>query len=178
MESGSDCRYIEADLRQADFGAGHDLDMLVYGEFNTFRPADARRIVEKAHAALAPGGCLLLEISRASSLRKWAADSPSWYSSVSGLFSDRPHLCLQDHHWDDAARAMTTRYFVVDGASAEVTRYAESHQAYAQAELTALLQDAGFSVAGFHPALTGEPDSRGDFEAVVARRQVHRFERG
>ena len=67
---------------------------------------------------------------------------------------------------------MTTRYFVVDGASAEVTRHAESHQAYAQAELTALLQDVGFSTAGFHPAITGEPDSHGDFEAVVARRQV------
>jgi len=57
---GCDCR--EADLIAADYDSGYDLVMLIYGEFNVFHPDDARRVLDKSHAALKPGDKLLLEV--------------------------------------------------------------------------------------------------------------------
>src|SRR5690606_37831023 len=53
--------YTQADIRQADYGSDYDLVMLIYGEFNVFKPDDVRLILRKAHAALKSGGRLLLE---------------------------------------------------------------------------------------------------------------------
>ena len=58
---GLDCRFTQADIREADYGTGYDLVMQIFGEINVFRPADARLILNKARAALKPGGRLLLE---------------------------------------------------------------------------------------------------------------------
>ena len=38
-----------------------DLVMLIYGEFNVFRPVDIGKILDKSWQALKPGGSLLLE---------------------------------------------------------------------------------------------------------------------
>ncbi len=38
-ENHSASQYRQDDLRSADFGSGYDLALLIYGEFNTFRPA-------------------------------------------------------------------------------------------------------------------------------------------
>jgi 2-polyprenyl-3-methyl-5-hydroxy-6-metoxy-1,4-benzoquinol methylase len=56
-----ECRYLQADITTADYGAGYDLAMLIFGEFNVFRPATARLILSKAYQALKDGGTLLLE---------------------------------------------------------------------------------------------------------------------
>lgn len=55
------CTYMQGDIRQADYGSDHDLVMLIFGEFNTFKPDDARLILTKAYAALKAGGRLLIE---------------------------------------------------------------------------------------------------------------------
>ena len=36
------CEYRLADVRYADYGAGYDLAMFVFGELNVFRPEDLR----------------------------------------------------------------------------------------------------------------------------------------
>ncbi|MBN1642658.1 MAG: methyltransferase domain-containing protein, partial [Anaerolineae bacterium] len=60
-QEGLDCTYVEEDIRRAAYGTGYDLAMLLYGEFNVFRPKDARCILGKAWAALSAEGLLLLE---------------------------------------------------------------------------------------------------------------------
>ncbi len=42
---GLTCTYRQDDIRQAEYGIGYGLVMLLYGEFNVFRPAEARNIV-------------------------------------------------------------------------------------------------------------------------------------
>jgi SAM-dependent methyltransferase len=59
--AGLPCAFHLGDLRQAEFGEGYDLALLLYGEANVFRPDDLRLILQKAHVALRPGGQLLLE---------------------------------------------------------------------------------------------------------------------
>ena len=170
---GLSCHYSEADLRAADFGSGFDLVMLIYGEFNVFKPADAALILRKACAALAEDGTLLLEPSPLGSIESIGRSYPSWYTSSSGLFSEQPHLVLQESAWDEEAHTATNRYYIIDTASGEVTRHAASYQGYTKDELRAVLANCGFTSICFHPALgvddPTEPDS--EFIAITARKQ-------
>lgn len=156
------CRYELSDLRTADYGAGYGLAMLIFGEFNVFKPQDARTILRKAHGALAEGGLLLLEPHTFAAVQAIGEEGASWYSSQGGLFSDRPHLCLQESHWDAVTRTATVRYFVVDGLTGDVTRYAQSFQAYSDDELWAVLAECGFGEPRVYPSLAGELEESDD----------------
>ena len=165
---GLDCAYTLNDVRAEPFGQQeYDLVMFIFGEFNVFCPADARLILEKAHAALRPGGQLLLETSTASSLHEIGIRPPGWYTVENGLFSDRPHLMLEESFWNEEARVAINRYMVVDAATAAVTRYSSSYQAYSEAQLSGLLHENGFGLIRIYPSLTGEEEGS-DFFAVVA----------
>ena len=166
-----DCTYHLADIRRADYGGGYGLAMLIYGEFNVFRPEDAGLILGKIHRALVPGGLLLVEPHMAAIVEQMGREPSTWYAVESGLFSDRPHIQLEEHHWDVERRAATTRHYTVDAQTGEVTRYASSMQAYADEEYRSLLEAHGFGEVAFYPSLAGpegEPQ-RGLF-ALVAKR--------
>jgi SAM-dependent methyltransferase len=165
------CIYLQEDVRKARYGAGYALAMLIYGEFNTFHPTDARRILLKARAALEPGGVLLLEPMRLEAIVEHGKRGRHWYSASEGLFSDRPHLYLEEEFWDEQSRTNTTRYYIVDAATGEVTAHASTQQAYTQDELSALLIECGFPTVRFYPSLMGVPDeSQSDLFAVTARK--------
>ena len=83
--------------------------MMIYGQFNVFPRHQGMEILRKAHAALAPGGRLLLELQSATQIQKGGESGPNWYSAPSGLFSDKPHLVLQENFWDAEAAASTAR---------------------------------------------------------------------
>lgn len=167
-----DCTYNLCDLRTAEFGQGYDLGMFIYGEFNVFRPEHTRLILNKLHAALKPGARLLLEISTFEATRRIGTGSASWYSSPSGLFSAQPYLCLEEAAWDEASRTSTTRYLIIDAASAAVSRFGASYQAYTDAEIETLLIQSGYNQVHFYPALGVEDPAaqRQDFIAITAIR--------
>ena len=168
---GLRCSYRCEDIRAAEYGTGFGLVMLVHGEFNTFRPADAREILEKANAALAGDGVILLEPHTFEAVRQSGQQPPSWYSAPSGLFSERPHVCLEEHFWDAASRTSTTRFFIVDAATAEVTQHASSTQAYTDDEYRSALRECGFEDIRFAPSLTGvEDESQEGLFAITARK--------
>jgi SAM-dependent methyltransferase len=161
-QAGLSISYSEADLRQADFGEGFDLVMQIYGEFNVFRPSDASLIIAKARQALGPGGHLLLEPHTFDGVQRISQEPAGWHAAESGLFSDRPHLLLEEGFWDDESQAATRRFFLVDGASGNITRYAASYQAYSNDEYRSLLEGLGFGGIRFYPSLSG-------FEELYAR---------
>ena len=170
-EENLDCEYIHADIRAAEYGGGYGLVMLIFGEFNAFKPDAAARILQKAHGALESGGMLLLEAHAYGAMRAFGARPPSWYSAESGLFSDAPHLCFQENFWDAETGVVTRRYFIVDALTGEVTRYAQSLKAYTTGQYRAALGKAGFADARFHPSLIGEEDaSQADLFAITARK--------
>lgn len=160
--------FMEGDLRCADFGAGHDLVMLIYGEFNVFRPADAEAILRRAAGALRPGGRLLLEGSTGPAVRAMGEAGRDWYAQAAGLWSDGPYLCLEESFWDEEARAATVRHQIIDGLTGEVTTYAASYQAYTDAEYTALLQRCGFTEITLLDGLGGAASQPG-MMAISAR---------
>ena len=166
------CNYLQRDIREADYGHAFDLAILIYGELNVFCPSDARKILTKAYAALNDGGLILLEPHTFSAVEKIGRAGPSWYSTENGLFCDRPHICLEEHFWDAASRTATTRYFIVDATTSEVSRHAVSYQAYTKEQYQSLLVDGGFDKVEFYPSLSGnETESQEGLIAIVGRKQ-------
>ena len=144
--------------------------MLIFGEFNVFTPADARLILHKAHKALRADGLLLLEVHSDDFVRRLGHQAATWYSAESGLFSERPHLVLHEHFWHDEARVASERYFVIDAATADVTRYASSMQLYRDSEYEALLAECGFPLRTFYRSLAGSELEQEGLQVIVARK--------
>jgi hypothetical protein len=114
---------------------------------------------------------LLLEPGTYAYTERLGHNPSTWNSSQSGLFSAQPHLVFEENFWDATARATTTRYYVVDATTGEVTRFAGTYQAYTDQDLTTLLQYHGFGEIKFYPTLSGVADrTQQDFMAVVARK--------
>lgn len=143
-ESARNCDYALGDLRTADFLSGFGLAMFIFGEFNVFRKSDIEVILKKIHKSLDNSGLLLLEAHKFETIENIGRAEPSWYSSNSGLFSDKPHLCLIENSWQDKDHCATRRYFVIDAAAGKVTGYAQTFQAYTEKEYKTLLEATGF----------------------------------
>jgi hypothetical protein len=117
------------------------------------------------------GGRLLLEVHTFAAVRALASTPRSWYSSESGLFLDRPHICLMETFWNAEESVATERYYIVEAPSGNVTRHAASTQAYSDEGYRSLLAEAGFRDVAFHPSLLGDVDeSQADFVVIVARK--------
>lgn len=155
---GQEITYIHEDIRKANYGNNFPNAMLIFGETNVFRPTDIRKILGKIYAALNPGGKLILEPHPFEVIKEIGNKPRSWFSSEGGLFSPAPHLVLTENFWDEEHRTATIRHFVVDAATGNVIRYAQSMQAYTDDEYRKLLADVGFNVIQFYPSLTGIPD--------------------
>ena len=165
------CRFVLADLRDGAFGGGFDLVMMIYGQFNVFPRQRGMEILNTAHAALAPGGRLLLELQSAEQIQNGGESGPSWYSLPSGLFSDRPHIVLQENFWHGEKAVSTNRFMVIDASTGAVSGYALSNEAYTSGELAGALRTAGFSGVEWFPSLTGEVVTEdADLPVVVAHR--------
>ena len=172
---GLGCTYRLEDMRQAEYGDGFGLVMLIFGEFNVFTPPDAQSILTKARAALDDGGLLLLEPQTFAVVQRAGEAGRVWRSAETGLFSDKPHLRLEESFWDPATRTATTRYFIIDAATGEVTRHAATVQAYTDEEHRCLLAEQGFGEIRFLPSLMGcEDEAQDDLIAIVARKRSGR----
>ena len=152
-EEGLECTFDRADLRTADFGGGYDLALLVSGQLNVFRREEAAAIVRRAFGALRPGGCFVLELQTDEAVRGLGSLPPSWSAAVSGLFSDRPHLLLEESAWDEASRSATERWYVVDAATAAVRVHAMTTCAITEEETIEMLAAAGFEGPEVRPSL-------------------------
>lgn len=167
-QEGVDAVHLEGDIRTAPYGDGFDLVMLLYGEFNVFKPADTETILRKAFAAVKPGGRLLLEVQTEDDVRARGERRRTWYPSKGGLWSDRAHLCLEESFWSAGSRAATVRYFIVDAETGETSRFGASYQAYSPADYAGVLERAGFVRMQLLPGL-GEFVQPG-FIAILAER--------
>ncbi|MHC5059940.1 MAG: class I SAM-dependent methyltransferase [Planctomycetota bacterium] len=147
------CNYLHEDIRNAEFNIGFDLVMLIYGELNVFRPVDATAILKKANRALSEHGILLLEPHSFGVVKNIGEQPPSWYSAKSGLFSDKPHICLDESFWDEQSFTATKRYFIIDASTGDVARYATTYQAYTDQQYSSLLKECGFEAIEFYPSL-------------------------
>jgi SAM-dependent methyltransferase len=154
-DAGLNIEYHQGDIRIAEYGHNFDLAMMVFGEFNVFKRFEAKQLLARMNRALAPGGRLLLEPQAYDIIQKEGNRPACWHADPLGLFSDRPHLWLEEHFWHDGQCAATTRYFIIDAATGTVKKYASTSQAYRDDEYDRILTEAGFSGIRRFPSLTG-----------------------
>lgn len=172
-EKGLECTYIQQDIRTADYGEGYGLVMLIFGEFNVFRPPEARGILEKAYRALAPNGFMLLEPHTFEAVVQVGTRPSLWYSKEKGLFSDEPHLCLKETFWDAQAKVAIERYYIVDAVTGKVARHSSSMQAYTDDQYRSLLVECGFGEVEFYSSMGGSTASAGSDLTVVVSQKRH-----
>ncbi|MGB0387558.1 MAG: class I SAM-dependent methyltransferase [Ardenticatenaceae bacterium] len=166
-----DCTYIQEDIRVAEYGSDLALVMLIFGEFNVFKPHDAKQILLKAHRALKPDGILLLEPHTFSAVQA-LGKGVSWLTTRSGLFSTQPHLRLKENFWDSQRAVATERYYIIDAQTTHVTRYAASIQAYTDEQYRTLFAQSGFGQIEQYPSLCGTTDpTQPDLIVWLARKQ-------
>jgi len=150
-----DCDYVPGDLRTTDYGSGYGLAMQVYGELNVFRPADLSLILDKAVAAVEPGGYVLFELTDPELLIELGTKEDTWYKSTGGVFADGPHLVLTERFYDEAARVTTLRYIVIDARTGEPSVYGQSLAVIHPAQIGALLLERGLGEFTVYDGLGG-----------------------
>lgn len=138
--------YILEDIRLYQTSDKFDCVLFIFGEFNVFTEADAKLILSRAAGFLRPGGLLVLEGHSFEAVRETGMNSATWWTceQEAGLMSARPHLCLQENNWDEATATATTRYFIVDAATAEVKMFSTSMTGYTMGRYEQMLTEAGF----------------------------------
>jgi SAM-dependent methyltransferase len=163
--------YLHRDVRAGDYGDAYGLALLIYGEFNTLRPAEGRAVLDDVYRALAPGGIFLLEAHPREMIKRIGTGAATWRTEKAGLFSDRPHLRLDENFWDEESATATTRYFIIDAATGDVTRHAQTFQGYTDEEYRELLRDAGFGDVAIRADFPGPTvEAMGELVAYAARK--------
>ncbi len=163
------CTYKCEDIRATEYGQGYGLAMMVYGEFNVFRPEKIELILKKMFSALAENGILLLEPHTYDAVKKIGTTGPSWFTAESGLFSDQPHVCLSENFWNEDTKTAIRRWYICDSITDAIIRYSATYQAYTDAEYRALLEKANFHSIQFYPSLsTSTPESTNSLMAITA----------
>lgn len=169
---GLDCSFQHLDLTRLPAGAsdllGGPFDALTFwfGEFHTFPPETVRDFLPRLHGLLRPGGQFILEYQPEALFLK--EDSSEWSCVPSSVFSDHPHLWLQEFGWDEETATETHVHWILETASGNLERYIQCHKAWTDEELIALLAEAGFQDPQFHAAITGESEEF-EFPLVVTR---------
>ncbi|GAB7023967.1 class I SAM-dependent methyltransferase [Salidesulfovibrio brasiliensis] len=138
------------DVASAPFGGPYDLILMIYGEFNVFPPETCRAILHRVWRALAPGGTLAVEPHRFDAVKSLGQAPQSWQTAESGLFSQRPHICLTQSHWLESLHVAQTLFHVIDAESGNVEEYRNTMQAWTNEEYRALMEDAGFTSVTLH----------------------------
>jgi SAM-dependent methyltransferase len=161
------CRYQQGDLREVGLGAAYDLVMFLFGDFNPFPREEALGILRRCRAALNPEGRLLLEVHSFGAIRDRGLAAPRWSAAASGLFTDRPHLRLDQSFWLEYGAHAAGRHWIVDTSTGETTKYGWTMRAYTDAEYEALLAEAGFRLLARYENLTGTAEPS-EFPVLLA----------
>jgi len=112
---------------------------------------------------------LMLEPHEPGVIRANFETAPSWSAQESGLFSDRPHMLIDEGFWHDDVQMAVKRWYVVDSETNEVTNYSQTVVEHTKAELVKLIEAEGFTVSdapGGWPA--GNDDGSPEFYPLVA----------
>ena len=137
--------YFHEDIRTFQADGTFDAVLLLFGEINAFSRHDAVAVLGHSVRALRPGGALFIETHTFDAIRDIGFLAPTWRTQESGLFSDRPHLYLEEHFWNETLAAAMTRYYVLDAESRDIAEYSALMQAYSEAQYAELFERAGLA---------------------------------
>lgn len=115
--------FRELDVRELAIEDAYDGAYLTCGGLSNFAPDDCGRLLAVVERALVPGGRAVIEYADAalvpSDVRAW-----QFVQAESSLFTDAPHLQLEERLYDGDANSEVIRHYVVptDGKIFEIAR--------------------------------------------------------
>jgi SAM-dependent methyltransferase len=145
--------FVLGDIRAVDPGGGYDLVMMVHGELNTFAREETLALLAAAKQCLARTGRLVLEAHTLEGARAIGLRPRMWASMQAGLFSDRPHLRLDESRWEERDLRATNLHWIIDAETQEVERHGTVTQAYSDDDYRILLEAAGLRLQQTYPSL-------------------------
>lgn len=164
------CRFVQEDVREADFGVeAFDAALFLYGQAAVFERSEARALLEKIGRALRPGGRLCLELLDQEKVDK--KESSWWYADDKGLWGDGPFLSLGQRFWYPDEMISCERYFTLHVETGELDEILLCDQTYGIQEMVELLQSCGFGEVDVFKAWDGLPlYDAGEWVVYVAGR--------
>ena len=146
-DAGLALEYALCDIRTYTTEQKFDCIITTFGEFNVFTLQDATAILKNCAAMLHDRGLFVLEAHTFEAVRDVGIAPATWQRHASGLFSENPHLCLQENSWSVEGSSTLSRYFIVDAATATVQQYASFMQAYTLEDYQEILRAANLTGA-------------------------------
>ncbi|WP_051257741.1 class I SAM-dependent methyltransferase [Desulfovibrio cuneatus] len=173
-ESGLAIEYALCDIRTYTSAQKFDCIIMTFGEFNVFTHQDANAILKNCAEMLRNGGLFILEAHTFEAVHAVGSAPATWQRHASGLFSENPHLCLQENSWSVEGSSTLSRYFIMDAATATVRQYASFMQAYWLEKYQEMLHAAKLPVV---KVLDDEEwpagsDFRGKLQTFVCRKDL------
>jgi SAM-dependent methyltransferase len=148
------CQFILQDVRQMDF-AGQDFAAatFIYGQLAVFTREEAQSLLTHIAQSLRPGGRLVVELLNQDRVDK--KDSTWWYTDDKGLWGDAPFLHLGERQWHAGEKISYERFHILHLETGQLDEVHLCDQTYAVDEMTAMMQEAGFSSVDVYPAWDG-----------------------
>jgi SAM-dependent methyltransferase len=159
-ERGVEVEYVEGDMRELPWEERFDRVVSWFTSFGYFDDEANRAVLGGVHAALRPGGVLLVECNNLAELL------PRWLPATVRVKGDD---LVVDHHVFEpiTGRADTERTVVRDGRT---RRFAFSVRMFVAAELGDWLREAGFDEVRFYDGAGDPLTAEGRRMIAVARR--------
>jgi SAM-dependent methyltransferase len=135
------------DVKNISFEDAFDAAYLTCGGFSDFSPADGAAILSLLERAIAPGGKLVVEFASKDDAPR--ADDRTWryVQAERSLYTDGPHLQLDERTYDEETGASTLRTFVVSSNGA-VSEFSRCTQYYDDNQMRELLRAAHLETVG------------------------------
>lgn len=150
------CRFVEQDVRQADFGErGFETAIFLYGQLAVFTRDEARDLLARLAHALKPGGKLCVELLDPARVDR--KESTWWFTDNTGLWGDAPFLHLGERFWLEDEQMSVERFHLIHLETGELTEIQLCDQAYAAETMTRMMREAGFAAVHVLPAWDGLP---------------------
>ncbi len=143
----SRCEFVLGDVRATDFGGPYRLAMILYGELNTFSPADALALLKRVHAALEPQGIFITEAHSQEAVERIGQGETTEQRVEWSVFADHPHTYRTENEWHSERRVAVQRFTITESTGEPPREYHSTTQAWCDQELTELFVNAGFRTA-------------------------------
>lgn len=155
-----------ADIRKVQFSEGSfDVNLFLYGQPNAFDVNDLKSILKKVRQWTKPGGLIVLDLASFDEIKKNTGQN--WFAHEKSIFSQEPHLWLEEKTWHKVKGIQTHCIYIIDSASGEVREYQQWHQAYQLQEATELLEQTGWRLQAVYGDLCGSEYDAGQSQWMV-----------
>lgn len=142
-EKGLEARFLASHARDMAWDAEFDHVILAYNSLSVFSPKDVHRVLGSIHRALKPGAKLFLDIDNKPFYTRYGTCYRNWH--VSG-----DALTLQEVYFHYEQSVEVVRDITLAHCKAEPLVFVCFKRIYSAAEVSTLLNEAGFAVRSLY----------------------------